>query len=287
MTHVNSPPRGRSAIYYVRPGEHSHNAHRREPKPAIKGSALRRLRLMLLIIGILGAGYYCYTLCDQYIYQSFENWAFDQHIAGHKSVSFDDYIREQTPFGFVFGKARAPAARPAAPAVSPHSAPPPSSIVEPPPEGALLGRIEIKRLSLSAMVRQGVDAKMLSVAVGHVPSTALAGQVGNFAIAAHRDTLFRGLKDIRNGDLVTFTSETGSYTYKVLATKVVKPSDVSVLRPDGGALIPASVNSGSPDRLLTMITCYPFYYVGAAPKRFIVEARLLPDQAVSNSRHAF
>src|SRR6185437_13674962 len=119
VTHVNSPPRGRSAIYYVRPGEHSHNAHRREPKPAIKGAALRRLRLMLLIIGILGAGYYCYTLCDQYVYQSFENWAFDQHIAGHKAVTFADYIREQTPFGFAFGKARAPVARPAAPAVSP------------------------------------------------------------------------------------------------------------------------------------------------------------------------
>lgn len=280
MTHVNSPPRGRTSIYYVRPGEHSHNARRREPERAIKGSALRRLQLMLLIIGILGAGYYCYTLCDQYVYQRFENWAFDQQIAGHKAVSFADYIRERTPFGFLLGNERTPAVRSEGPVARPHPAP--ESNMAPPPEGALLGRIEIQRLGLSAMVRQGVDAKMLSVAVGHVPSTALAGQAGNFAIAAHRDTLFRGLKDIRKGDLVTFRSQIGTYTYKVLATKIVKPSDVSVLRADGGGLIPASVDSGPPSHLLTMITCYPFYYVGSAPKRFIVEATLLPDQPASN-----
>ncbi|HEY7307024.1 MAG TPA: class D sortase, partial [Bryobacteraceae bacterium] len=142
------------------------------------------------------------------------------------------------------------------------------------------GRIEIKRLSLSAMVRQGVDAKMLSVAVGHVPSTALPGELGNFAIAAHRDTLFRGLKGVRKGDLVTFESQNGTYTYKVLATKIVTPSDVSVLRADGGGLIPLSGSAESPAHLLTMITCYPFNYVGSAPKRFIVQAKLV-DQTDS------
>jgi sortase A len=242
----------------------------------MKSPALRTLRLILLIIGILGAGYYCYTLCDQYIYQRFENWAFDQQIAGHKAVSFADYIREQTPFGFVLGD-RSPVAPVRTHPASKSTQPKPEAVPVPPAEGALLGRIEIKRLHLSAMVRQGVDAKMLSVAVGHVPSTALPGQVGNFAVAAHRDTLFRGLKDIKKGDLVTFESPIGTFTYQVLATKIVNPSDVSVLRADGGGLIPSSSGDpeGSPSSLLTMITCYPFYYVGSAPKRFIVQAKLV------------
>ena len=105
--------------------------------------------------------------------------------------------------------------------------------------------------------------------MGHVPSTALAGQPGNFAIAAHRDTLFRALKDIKKGDIVTFQSPSGVFSYQVAATKIVRPTDVSVLRPDGGGLI------ANPGKLLTMITCYPFYYVGSAPKRFIVQAQMV------------
>jgi len=141
-------------------------------------------------------------------------------------------------------------------------------------------------LGLSAIVREGVGAHTLSTAVGHIPSTSLPGQDGNFAIAAHRDTLFRALKDIRTGDLVTFQSPAGSYTYRVAATSIVKPSDVSVLRADGGGLIREKLDQEGPDKLLTMITCYPFYYVGAAPKRFIVEARMVeagPSATVSRS----
>ena len=285
MTHVNVPPKSGSGRYYVRPGEHSHNAGRRTAEQNRNRSALRIFRLILLMIGIPCVFYFCYTLGDQYVYQAYENWAFDQQIAGHRSVTFADYIREKTPVGLVLGKtAPETAVRPAVPAAKTQPGTRPTPV--PPAEGALLGRIEVKRLNLSAMVRQGVDTKMLSVAVGHVPSTALAGQIGNFAIAAHRDTLFRGLKDIRKGDLVTFQAPGETYTYQVLATKIVKPSDVSVLRADGGGLIPVSSASGDQNRILTMITCYPFYYVGAAPKRFIVQARLLSDQARSAAHHA-
>ncbi len=98
--------------------------------------------------------------------------------------------------------------------------------------------MEIKRLNVSAIVREGVDADTLRIAMGHVPSTSLPGATGNFAIAAHRDTLFRALKDIKKDDLVTFESPTGTYTYQVAATKIVKPSDITVLRPDGGGLVP-------------------------------------------------
>jgi sortase A len=130
-----------------------------------------------------------------------------------------------------------------------------------------MGRVEIPRLNLSAIVRQGVQQSTLSHAVGHVPSTQGPGAVGNFAIAAHRDTLFRALKDIKAGDTVTFQSTGGTFDYQVISTEIVKPTDVSVLRPDGS------------QKLLTMITCYPFYYVGSAPQRFIVTARLLKESA--------
>ena len=262
--------------HFVKPGLHSHNAKRRA-KPANSGNAfLRHIRALLLLIGLCGLGYYGYTLSDEYIYQAYQNWAFDQQIGGRRQVTFADYIRERTPFGFLVGTTAAEpktatGVRPALPVEMPH-----------PVQGALLGRVEISRLKLSAMVREGVDAKTLSIAVGHVPSTALPGQVGNFAIAAHRDTLFRALQNIRDGDEVTFQSPEGTYTYQVIGTAIVRPSDVSVLRPDGGGVIvPANGQAAekTPEKLLTMITCYPFYYVGSAPQRFIVEARLMSADA--------
>jgi sortase A len=232
---------------------------------------------LLIVLGLGGVGYYAYTLADQYIYQAYENWAFDQQIAGRPGVTFADYLHERTPLGVVMGKRAAPASIPEAPKSSPN--------VPALAEGALLGRVEISRLGVSAIVREGVGTQTLSTAVGHIPSTSLPGQDGNFAIAAHRDTLFRALKDIRTGDLVTFQSAAGSYTYQVAATKVVKPSDVSVLRSDGGGLIPVKAGQQGADKLLTMITCYPFYYVGSAPKRFIVEARLAgADPSATMSR---
>jgi LPXTG-site transpeptidase (sortase) family protein len=127
-------------------------------------------------------------------------------------------------------------------------------------EGSLVGRLSIPRLKLSAMVREGVGEETLSLALGHVPSTAVPGQNGNVAIAGHRDTLFRGLRGIRKNDLIRFeTPSSGSHVYEVGSIEIVKPSDVSVLNP-------------SPSSELTLITCYPFYYIGAAPERFIVKA---------------
>jgi sortase A len=277
MTDNNGPVIVRHATTrpFVKPGLHSHNVTRRLNRPSPRLGLLRSLRGLLLILGLCGIGYYGYTLADQYVYQAYENWAFDQQIAGHGGVTFADYMREQTPFGFLVGSA------PAKPAVSTtNRSAPTEPQVSRPAEGSLLGRVEIPRLNLSAIVREGVDAKTLSSAVGHVPSTALPGQLGNFAIAAHRDTLFRALKDIKKDDVVTFQSPAGTYAYKVVATKIVTPSDVSVLRSDGGGIISTGELDGAAadsSRLLTMITCYPFYYVGAAPKRFIVEAELVTN----------
>lgn len=287
MAGVNGPVIVRHAATtgFVKPGLHSHNITRRRVPPA-RFSFLRRFRILLLILGICALGYYGYTLGDQYIYQSYENWAFDQQIAGHFGVTFADYIRQQTPFGFLVGAAPA---KPAVSTTTPAAAPAPQEQPMRPADGSVLGRVEISRLSVSAMVREGVGNETLSTAVGHVPSTALPGQIGNFAIAAHRDTLFRALKDIRKDDLVTFQSPNGTYTYQVVATKIVKPSDVTVLRSDGGGIITADDPTSQPtdkNRLLTMITCYPFYYVGSAPKRFIVEAELVPNVPAASKLEA-
>jgi sortase A len=186
--------------------------------------------------------------------QSYDNWVFEKHISGSQDVSVAEYLREKTPFGFLVSDSEPPVV---SDAKARQSLIPKS--IEP---GTVLGRVEISRLKLSAMVREGVDAKTLSTSVGHVPSTAMPGQFGNFALAAHRDTLFRALKDIKQDDLITFQSQTQTFTYKVEGTRIVKPTEVSVLRPDG-------------HDSLTLITCYPFYYVGSAPERFIVKARLV------------
>jgi len=127
------------------------------------------------------------------------------------------------------------------------------------PDGGLIGMVEIPKLHLSAVVFQGSDSSVLDHGVGHVDSTALPGQPGNVVLAAHRDTLFRPLRNIRIGDLVTVTTESGPRNYRVSSTEVVKPTEISVLDP-----------TAKPT--LTLITCYPFYYVGHAPRRFIVRA---------------
>ena len=126
----------------------------------------------------------------------------------------------------------------------------------------LVGRLEVPRLHLSALAREGVDVRTLRGAVGHVPGTALPGDEGNAAFAAHRDTYFGPLKDVRKGDEVVVTTKDGVHRYTVTSTRIVEPSDVSVLRPTGG-------------RTLTLVTCYPFNFVGSAPQRFIVHARAM------------
>jgi sortase A len=117
-------------------------------------------------------------------------------------------------------------------------------------------------LKLSAAAREGVDRQTLRSAVGHIPGTALPGAPGNAGFAAHRDTFFRPLKGVRTGDEVVLTTPNGVYRYSVVTTRVVDPSDVSVL-------------STTTDPTLTLVTCYPFDYIGSAPQRFIVRANLI------------
>jgi sortase A len=132
----------------------------------------------------------------------------------------------------------------------------------------LLGRVEIARLGLSAMLIEGDDAKTLRRAVGHIPGTALPGQPGNVALSGHRDTFFRPLRNIRADDIIVVTTLQGEYRYRVVSTRIVAPDNVAVLDPGTG-------------EILTLVTCYPFYFVGAAPDRFIVRAERIHSSAPS------
>jgi len=139
----------------------------------------------------------------------------------------------------------------------PSGASPPASSQLPP--RAYVARLEIERLGLSTVVREGADDNTLRTAAGHLSDTPLPGDPGNSAIAGHRDTLFRKLKDVRVGDRIAVTRPAGTVYFTVRDTRVVAPTDVSVLAPTEGPT-------------LTLVTCYPFRYIGPAPKRFVVRA---------------
>ena len=147
------------------------------------------------------------------------------------------------------------------PSVSTPAGPIPHALViVPPRSGEPIGRLEIPRLHLSVMVLEGTAPKILRVAAGHVKGTALPGPSGNIGIAAHRDTFFRPLREIRPQDSIVLTTSYGTFRYVVDATEIVDPTDVRVLH-------------RTTDPELTLVTCYPFTHVGPAPKRFIVHAR--------------
>ncbi|MEO8594268.1 MAG: class D sortase [Candidatus Solibacter sp.] len=130
---------------------------------------------------------------------------------------------------------------------------------QPPREGAVIAELGVPRLGLSTMVVEGVGDSDLKLAAGHIPGTALPGKSGNIGIAGHRDTFFRPLRFIRKDDMIALTTLRGTSRFRVVSTKIVGPDDVRVLYPTGRDV-------------LTLVTCYPFDFVGSAPRRFIVRA---------------
>jgi sortase A len=122
--------------------------------------------------------------------------------------------------------------------------------------------VDIPRLDLSVMLLDGVDDSVLRFGLGHIPGTSQPGQPGNIGIAGHRDTFFRGLARIRKDDEITVKTLQGDYRYVVDTIQIVNPDDVGVLD-----------DFGRP--MLTLVTCYPFYRIGPAPRRFIVQASLV------------
>ena len=212
-----------------------------------KKPILRWIERSLLAVAILCLGSWVYAWIDSAYYQYRENQILDESLSK----------APETP----------PAAGPssAAETDSLGSFQPRSAVPQEPPRkplaaGELVGRLEIPRLGISTIVLEGVDTKTLRRGVGHIPETAPPGAGGNVGLAAHRDSFFRDLKDIRKNDIIRLKTLDGSYQYRVEQTEIVDPEDTQVL-----------ADTGLPE--LTLVTCYPFYYVGSAPKRFIVHAQ--------------
>jgi sortase A len=120
------------------------------------------------------------------------------------------------------------------------------------------------------MVHEGIDGNTLQLAIGHIPATALPGQGGNVGVAGHRDTFFRGLKDLRTKDEIQFSTLSGDFKYIVESLIIVEPDNVGVLAP-------------SHENVLTLVTCYRFSYIGAAPKRFVARARQVSPRTAPTS----
>ena len=136
-----------------------------------------------------------------------------------------------------------------------------------PAAGVLLGRLEASSVKLATAVLEGSDDATLSRGSGHIEDTPFPGQPGNVGIAGHRDTSFRALRNIHIGDALDYTTADRRYHYRISKTWIVGPDDVYVLDP-------------TPQPALTLVTCYPFEYVGHAPRRFIVRAELVAAETV-------
>lgn len=125
-----------------------------------------------------------------------------------------------------------------------------------------LTRLVIPKIHLDVVVVEGTSRHQLLVGPGHIENTAAPGDSGNAVITGHRDTFFRHIFELSKGDIVELRRNGGLYQYEVTGKKIVDPSDVSVIQP-------------TQDAQLTLITCYPTYYIGPAPERLVVTSRLL------------
>ena len=213
--------------------------------PSRTNSFLRWSRHLFFIIVIFALSYCAFALLDARLYQSYQTCRFQEALNRLRtSIGRGEHLHPS----------------PLPPALANANLAKAESLDIGGRAGAPLGRIEISTIGLAAMILEGVDARTLQRAVGHFPGTPLPGHPGNVAIAGHRDTFFRALRNIRNDDEITLTTLNGSYRYRVESTNVVKPEDIEVL-------------DDSNDAILTLVTCYPFDFVGHAPKRFVVRAR--------------
>jgi sortase A len=196
-------------------------------------------------VGVLALSYVIFALLEVRLYQAYQAWRFDQALkksgqsVGNLALPVLSQILDRTESLGVGGLGGSP-----------------------------LGRIEINRIGLGVMILEGTDDRTLRRAVGHIPGTALPGRSGNVAIAGHRDTFFRPLRNLRKDDEITLATLNGSYHYRVDSTQVVEPEDTQALE-------------SSDEAILTLVTCYPFTFVGAAPKRFIVRAHRVSPNEVS------
>jgi len=218
------------------------------------GRALRWLEIVCWCVAAVALGAYALVYLDRSLYQAYQQWSFQQALE-RKPANVPGFLahivrsgtgaRDSAEPGGTFGELH-PASKPA--------------VTKPPLKpGSPIGRIEIERVGLQAIIVESTTPEALRRAVGHVEGTALPGEDGNAALAGHRDTFFRGLRDVRLNDIIRIDTLDGSWEYRVESIRVVDPENVEVLKA-----------SASP--MLTLVTCYPFNAVGPAPRRYIVQA---------------
>ena len=212
--------------------------------PSQSHSWLGWSQYVFFTIGFLAVSYVSFTLLDSSLFQAYQSWRFEQAA---KSM--------QTPMGGA--EHLRPRILPADSEGADHTGVESLNLAG--RVSSPLGRIEISSIGLSAMILEGTDDGTLRRAVGHIPGTPLPGRSGNVAIAGHRDTFFRPLRNVRKDDEIKLTTLNGSYLYRVDSTRVVEPENIQVLE-------------ASDEAILTLVTCYPFNFVGSSPKRFIVRA---------------
>lgn len=215
--------------------------------------------LLLFAVGVSALGYCSYVMLDARYFQNAQSRQFDSALLAAHAASEADLdahpagvtdLAGTTPLMPAFVEAddvaEAGGATKSSAAVAFENLP--------------LGRIEIASLGLTAMIEEGTGRQTLQRGVGHIVGTSLLGQSGNIGLAGHRDTFFRKLRNIHEGDEITLTTLGGSFVYRVDLISIVEPQESEVLRDSG-------------ENLLTLVTCYPFSYVGPSPKRFIVRGR--------------
>jgi sortase A len=233
----------------------------------LASKSLRRIEMTLWVIGITLLGSAFAATLDRWQYQSQQERALFDH-RGSAPVSLEPEATERPEPSAASRSDQVDEAPVAAEEVERRAAtgaiaPADRNTAQREPRTTTaptaFGRLEIPRLGVSAIVKIGDDDATLDRAVGLVPESARPGQVGNVVLAGHRDTFFRPLRDIRIGDRIRMAVPDRTYTYEVESVMVVSPDDTNVLRSKGR-------------EELTLVTCFPFRYVGPSPDRFIVSA---------------
>ncbi len=208
---------------------------------------------LFLVAGLLSLGIFGVLQVHSYIFQEYDHWSYDQILKG-KPHSIRIFLSD-----LLSSSSTTPSSEMKLP--SPFQMPSQPTLPYNPEHRVPLGRLQIPAVGLSVTVLEGTDHWTLNRAVGHIPGTTLPGCLGNVAIAGHRDRFFRCLRKISKNDQIILSTPGGTFHYSVESIRIVSPSNAEAL-------------NSTEEPVLTLVTCYPFYFFGSAPQRFIVKARL-------------
>jgi sortase A len=222
---------------------------RPQPLPKRLHPFRKFLEVICWMVAAMALGWFSYVQAESYFFQGEQNRKLDALLHGRNSSAV------VAPAASASDASSSSAEDESLPMAS--ATPPPKVYVA--ASGELLGRIEIPRLNVSATIVEGDDSDNLRHAVGHIPGTALPWESGNIGLAGHRDSFFRKIGELRDGDQIVLTTIHGTFEFRASQFAIVKPDGVDVL---------SSVQQPA----LTLVTCYPFHYVGAAPQRFVIRA---------------